>query len=726
MAANFLRELPEELRPFVSSSKELMEQFKVVGEDDRVIYRIFIDPDQGETLSMERVLTTYLSVTTFLEEKMRDYIWCRDVPKLCIVIHDVDTPTTSANDGNNDQGIRCPYFEGSFRYGESIDDEWYFLYLLFLLTREIPFISVSCADTDGQFILIEAADFIPSWLSPENCTNRIWLRSGELHVIRMEEHGTLKNGSLSLLAAIVTMRTRASTYKATLDVSRAIAVRTTNAFPALIKASKHQVVVCLPAAIASLLDIHPQLISDVVNYFCAPRNDSKDKAVTNMPKVSTLLIEASSKQTKERKITSTFQNLVSVKVAFTRLLYSKLMSRPFHVPSCLRKFQEEAVELLNATGSSTIAAVKCAAELSCRILCGFELVYLVKAAVPKTYVNGGLTNLFESRLRQNVSSELQSTLSTLVAKGTFLSRSAGLTSTCLEKAALLSDVHKFSTEGFFTKKCSVDFIDTILASAEFALNIAHLNEGDSDAWLSLTPNELEVEMQLRSKGADESLHAKKDVNSSDATMLPNDKAMNNILAGVSKFFEGKSNVVGLNNSMQGSKSDYEDSDDDVSESEEDNNLGELDIDFDKLLTIVTGEDGRKDVAQESSEKTNYQEINNSEALGGIGRGHLPSIQSFIKNQHQDCQTSDSDDENSACCEIPEDEFDDDVYAKAMEEQLKGTTLEETFERDTFGDVDLEKNLLKNLLESHASQDGKHGPASQLMSQLGVQFPDRSP
>ena len=37
-------------------------------------------------------------------------------------------------------------------------------------------------------------------------------------------------------------------------------------------------------------------------------------------------------------------------------------------------------------------------------------------------------------------------------------------------------------------------------------------------------------------------------------------------------------------------------------------------------------------------------------------------------------------------------------------------------------VDVDLNLLKYILESHASQDGNTGPATQLLSQLGIKLP----
>lgn len=41
----------------------------------------------------------------------------------------------------------------------------------------------SIRDTDGEFLLIEAANELPSWVSPDNAENRLWLSGGQLHLI---------------------------------------------------------------------------------------------------------------------------------------------------------------------------------------------------------------------------------------------------------------------------------------------------------------------------------------------------------------------------------------------------------------------------------------------------------------------------------------------------------------------------------------------------------------
>jgi hypothetical protein len=50
---------------------------------------------------------------------------------------------------------------------------------------------------------------------------------------------------------------------------------------------------------------------------------------------------------------------------------------------------------------------------------------------------------------------------------------------------------------------------------------------------------------------------------------------------------------------------------------------------------------------------------------------------------------------------------------------------EDAEPDVLAPVDIDKNLLKNILESYVSQDGASGPAANLLREMGLLLPDMS-
>lgn len=53
-----------------------------------------------------------------------------------------------------------PFLWGVVRYEDSVEDEWFVVWLLLLLTRQLPGCSARCWDDDGEFLLIE----VRAWL----------------------------------------------------------------------------------------------------------------------------------------------------------------------------------------------------------------------------------------------------------------------------------------------------------------------------------------------------------------------------------------------------------------------------------------------------------------------------------------------------------------------------------------------------------------------------------
>lgn len=54
-----------------------------------------------------------------------------------------------------------------------MDDEWFIVDLLLKLTRQHKGIVAAAVDSDGQFMLIEAANHLPAWANPETCAQNV-------------------------------------------------------------------------------------------------------------------------------------------------------------------------------------------------------------------------------------------------------------------------------------------------------------------------------------------------------------------------------------------------------------------------------------------------------------------------------------------------------------------------------------------------------------------------
>ena len=80
--------------------------------------------------------------------------------------------------------------EGKTYVGDCVDDEWFIVYLLRSVSLKWPDLVIryvtsfrptigtskelnSVWDTDGQFLLIEAANVLPRWVSPTNADQRV-------------------------------------------------------------------------------------------------------------------------------------------------------------------------------------------------------------------------------------------------------------------------------------------------------------------------------------------------------------------------------------------------------------------------------------------------------------------------------------------------------------------------------------------------------------------------
>lgn len=65
------------------------------------------------------------------------------------------------------------YLRGRTNFGDSIEDEWVIVYLLRELTKKHQDLWVRVVDSDGEFLLVEAASSLPDWLEPEVADYRV-------------------------------------------------------------------------------------------------------------------------------------------------------------------------------------------------------------------------------------------------------------------------------------------------------------------------------------------------------------------------------------------------------------------------------------------------------------------------------------------------------------------------------------------------------------------------
>ena len=151
--------IPDEYKDFVTPIDDLLNQFKNKetngsNTNDHVTYYIYKDvvidnknSNHNKTnhcQSREDVLKEYIElyhkITTIITPLLKDYIWNYDNFQLTIQL---------------DEDNHSIFLFGSTRIGQCIEDEWFIVYLLLIVSMKIDDISIHVMDNDGEFLVIE-------------------------------------------------------------------------------------------------------------------------------------------------------------------------------------------------------------------------------------------------------------------------------------------------------------------------------------------------------------------------------------------------------------------------------------------------------------------------------------------------------------------------------------------------------------------------------------------
>ncbi|KAJ9119510.1 hypothetical protein QFC22_003218 [Naganishia vaughanmartiniae] len=182
--------------------------------EDTLHYTIHLPPkDDSHNQTSPTPEAFAILITTYVESLLpggKKWLWHKDSWELSVVpeqdiqdrrrrfgeIVDKVTQGEGADQSDeDDEGIptistatssvlpRGRRLEGRMRIGDAVDDEWLVVWLLTRVSLKWPDLVISIRDTDGEFLLIEAADHLPRWLTPDNAENRFWLAKGHFHLV---------------------------------------------------------------------------------------------------------------------------------------------------------------------------------------------------------------------------------------------------------------------------------------------------------------------------------------------------------------------------------------------------------------------------------------------------------------------------------------------------------------------------------------------------------------
>ncbi|KAL8794031.1 MAG: hypothetical protein Q9195_003437 [Heterodermia aff. obscurata] len=239
-----------------SSFAEVDESHSRLLPENCVEYFIYIiDNAIKDTEVRQKLRAVQASATSFTKALLKGYIWQRDSFQLELI---------------QEKGLSFLY--GKTEYGDSVEDEWLVVYILRELSKKHSHLWVRVADTDGQFLLIEAANALPQWLNPEVADFRVWINQGKLLIIPVEQRnrqrleGKGAQRKLTLVDACKFIQQNDSKLLHSPFVE-AEAFYRLEKYPQQIQNSLHKALITLPRKLACIINQNESYVSAAIEAF---------------------------------------------------------------------------------------------------------------------------------------------------------------------------------------------------------------------------------------------------------------------------------------------------------------------------------------------------------------------------------------------------------------------------------------------------------------------------
>ncbi|KAI9757646.1 MAG: hypothetical protein M4579_003371 [Chaenotheca gracillima] len=240
-------------------------------------------------------------------------------------------------------------------HGDSVEDEWVIVFLLREISKIHQDLWIRVSDSDGEFLLIEAAKVLPSWLNPEIADNRVWINGGSLKIIPLDSktRKTAKDlpseASLSLKEARSFIARNRDGLLSSPSIEDEAFYRLRN-YPDQIQGNLHRALVRIPRNLAVVLHAQPQVVSQAVEAFYL-----RDP-IALQPLRSATANEHSG-------LVFPPLDLVTMSTTFSKVGYAQLKSQEFAIPAWEPVLSKEKDTKEYAQ-----------AEMGMKLSCGFEML----------------------------------------------------------------------------------------------------------------------------------------------------------------------------------------------------------------------------------------------------------------------------------------------------------------------------------------------------------------
>ncbi|WKT41092.1 hypothetical protein QSH57_005898 [Fusarium oxysporum f. sp. vasinfectum] len=308
--------------------------FKNQLPDNCVEYLLFfIDPQvdiRKQLAQIENIRRSAIELATTLT---KDYIWQKDEFNLTL---------------KNENGL--VYLHGITDYSDAVEDEWLIVYILRELSKSHPNLWIRVFDTDGEFLLVEAANVLPRWKPSSS--------------IPVKDEEGLRARNLELPDAVQAIKTKRDALVHSGFVE-AEAFYRLEKYPGQISESLHNSLITIPRKLAYILHSLPKSVAPAVEEFYL-RDPIALKRVISPTQPFTFPPE----------------DLITISVRFSKVLFAQLRSQRFDAPpswsEVLRKAQKEAP-------SGEADKIMARLDIGMKLTCGFEML-AVKAEKSKSRV----------------------------------------------------------------------------------------------------------------------------------------------------------------------------------------------------------------------------------------------------------------------------------------------------------------------------------------------------
>jgi len=269
---------------------------------------------------------------------------------------------------DREQDPKCFHLFGCTDFGDNIEDEWFITWMLVQFTKRRKDITIRVVDTDGQFLLIEAANETPNWLTPENGEFRLYIRHGRIVIIPRPETPTQAMDIPAKLTVndgfrLATQGRHNLKPKYLDKIEHAIMERIKGMPGKAYELNRHHFRTIMPLCASKVLSEHPWIISSCSRAFCG-RDTLDIRASRDMETIGTT-------------------PLIATRIRSTRLIYAQLQhERPPNLPKALKK-ETSVVSIMKRKGED---GTKKALELGLKVASGMEILYqrAAKAGVKRS------------------------------------------------------------------------------------------------------------------------------------------------------------------------------------------------------------------------------------------------------------------------------------------------------------------------------------------------------